>query len=157
MTKELLQQALEALEEASDLVNEQLVCGIVMYSRLPSRQHRIAAYRKQAEAHMAAIVALKAALAQPVEPAPAAPHEPDAYVEGGRESVEDALAVIESFGPGTAGVNDTFARQILLAEEVRRLRSLYESATKGRGSFRLALRAARLAAENPIPQEGTHE
>jgi hypothetical protein len=44
-------------------------------------------------------------------------------VMGGRESLEDALAIVESFGPGTAGVNDTFARQILLAEEVKRLRA----------------------------------
>lgn len=43
-------------------------------------------------------------------------------VEGGRESVEDALAVVESFGPGVQGLNDTYARQILLAAEVRRLR-----------------------------------
>lgn len=43
--------------------------------------------------------------------------------EGGRESLEDALAVVESFGPGIQGLNDTFARQIILAEEVRRLQS----------------------------------
>ena len=43
--------------------------------------------------------------------------------EGGRESVDDALAVVESFGPGIGGLNDTYARQILLAEEVKRLRT----------------------------------
>ena len=43
--------------------------------------------------------------------------------EGGRESVDDALAVVESFGPGIGGLNDTYARQILLAEEVKRLRA----------------------------------
>jgi len=42
---------------------------------------------------------------------------------GGRESVEDALSIVESFGPGIAGLNDTYARQILLADEVKRLRS----------------------------------
>ncbi len=42
---------------------------------------------------------------------------------GVRESLEDALAIVESFGPGIAGMNDTYARQILLAEEVKRLRS----------------------------------
>lgn len=50
-------------------------------------------------------------------------------LEGGRESVEDALAIVESFGPGTAGVNDTFARQILLAAEVVRLRALAARST----------------------------
>lgn len=43
---------------------------------------------------------------------------------GGRESVDDALAVVESFGPGIAGLNDTYARQILLAQEVHRLRAV---------------------------------
>lgn len=42
---------------------------------------------------------------------------------GGRESVDDALAIVESFGPGIGGLNDTHARQILLAEEVKRLRA----------------------------------
>lgn len=46
---------------------------------------------------------------------------------GGRESVEDALAVINSFGPGIGGLNDAFARQILLAEEVKRLRAAVEA------------------------------
>jgi hypothetical protein len=45
-------------------------------------------------------------------------------VMGGRESLEDALMIVESFGPGIDGVNDTFARQIILADEVKRLRSL---------------------------------
>jgi hypothetical protein len=43
---------------------------------------------------------------------------------GGRESVEDALMVVESFGPGIDGLNDTYARQIILADEVKRLRAL---------------------------------
>lgn len=83
----------------------------------------------------------------------AAPADHDAYIEGGRESVEDALAVVESFGPGTAGVNDTFARQILLAEEVRRLRLMYEQAVKGRADFRNALRAERAAAPEAEPMD----
>lgn len=45
------------------------------------------------------------------------------HYDGGRESVEDALAVVDSFGPGVGGLNDTFARQILLANEVKRLRA----------------------------------
>lgn len=51
-------------------------------------------------------------------------YRPPAPVMGGRESVDDALAVVESFGPGTEGLNDTYARQILLAAEVKRLRAL---------------------------------
>ena len=43
--------------------------------------------------------------------------------EGGRESVDDALDVVDSFGPGIEGLNDTYARQVLLAKEVRRLRA----------------------------------
>lgn len=49
------------------------------------------------------------------------------HFDGGRETVEDALAVVESFGPGTAGLNDTFARQVLLAAEVKRLRGALAS------------------------------
>ena len=41
--------------------------------------------------------------------------------EGGRESLEDALAVVEPSGPGIHGLNDTYARQVILAAEVRRL------------------------------------
>ncbi|MBN8749489.1 MAG: hypothetical protein J0I65_18510 [Variovorax sp.] len=48
-------------------------------------------------------------------------------VAGGHESLEDALSIVESFGPGTEGLNDTFARQILLAAEVRRLQALINS------------------------------
>ena len=69
--------------------------------------------------------------------------DPDPYIEGGRETVEDALAVVQSFGPGTAGLNDTFARQVLLAAEVNRLRGLYESAVHGRRQMRDGLRASR--------------
>lgn len=60
---------------------------------------------------------------------------------GGRESVEDALRAVESFGPGIDGVNDTYARQIILANEVKRLRKLYEQAVSGRKALRGALRA----------------
>ena len=63
--------------------------------------------------------------------------------EGGRESVDDALSVVDSFGPGVNGLNDTYARQVLLAQEVRRLRALYEQAVKGRQDMREALRTAR--------------
>ena len=62
---------------------------------------------------------------------------------GGKESVDDALAVVESFGPGVQGLNDTFARQVLLGQEVRRLRTAYELACQGRSDFRNLYRAAR--------------
>lgn len=63
--------------------------------------------------------------------------------EGGRESVDDALAVVDSFGSGIDGLNDTYARQVLLAQEVRRLHSDYIKAIKGRQEMRQALRIAR--------------
>lgn len=47
---------------------------------------------------------------------------------GGRESVDAALAVVDSFGPGVDGLNDTYARQVLLAQEVRRLRNALRTA-----------------------------
>ena len=70
-----------------------------------------------------------------------------ATFEGGRESVDDALAIVESFGPGIHGLNDTFARQVLLAAEVKRLRSLYEMAVRGRQEMRQALKTARVHIE----------
>ncbi len=69
----------------------------------------------------------------------------DVVFDGGRESVDDALAVVESFGPGISGLNDTFARQIILSNEVRRLRAVYEQAVHGRSAFRSALVDCRAA------------
>jgi hypothetical protein len=63
--------------------------------------------------------------------------------DGGRESVEDALAIVESFGPGIQGLNDTFARQVILAAEVKRMRELYAMAVIGRQQMRQALVTAR--------------
>lgn len=63
--------------------------------------------------------------------------------EGGRESVDDALAVVDSFGPGIEGLNDTYARQVILAAEVKRVRDLYAMPVIGRHQMRQALRAAR--------------
>lgn len=87
--------------------------------------------------------------------APAPPQQgeyPETLYEGGRESVDDALAVVESFGPGVQGLNDTFARQVLLGQEVRRLRAAYEHACQGRSDFRNLYRAARGAAQaSPAP------
>lgn len=85
-------------------------------------------------------------------PLPAAPGSEAMleYIEGGRESVDDALAIVESFGTSIDGVNDEFARQIILAAEVRRLRGLYEQAASGRSAFRHAYRKARAAILPPL-------
>lgn len=64
---------------------------------------------------------------------------------GGRESVDDALAIVESFGPGIDGINDTYARQILLADEVKRLRASHGQAPA---------QAAPLKTEHWNPLEG---
>lgn len=65
------------------------------------------------------------------------------HFDGGRESVQEAMAVVDSFGPGIQGLNDTFARQILLANEVRRLRGIYDAAVKSRREMREGLIATR--------------
>ena len=50
--------------------------------------------------------------------------EPVALPE--RESVDDALMIVESYGPWGADLNDAHRRQIVLADEVLRLRHLYD-------------------------------
>ena len=60
-----------------------------------------------------------------------------------RESVDDALLIVESYGPWGADLNDAHRRQIVLADEVLRLRGLYEMAVRGRSEMRTALRLAR--------------
>ena len=59
-----------------------------------------------------------------------------------RESVDEALMVVETYGPWGADLNDAYRRQIVLADEVIRLRSLYEMAVRGRAEMRTALRGA---------------
>ncbi len=61
-----------------------------------------------------------------------------------RESVSDALMIVESYGPWGADLNDAHRRQIVLADEVLRLRGLYEMAVNGRAGMRGALRAERM-------------
>ena len=61
-----------------------------------------------------------------------------------RESVADALLIVESYGPWGADLNDAHRRQIVLADEVLRLRGLYEMAVNGRAGMRGALRAERM-------------
>ena len=60
-----------------------------------------------------------------------------------RESVDDALMIVESYGPWGADLNDAHRRQIVLADEVHRLRHLYEMAVRGRAEMRTALQAER--------------
>ena len=64
-----------------------------------------------------------------------------------RESVDDALMIVESYGPWGADLNDAHRRQIVLADEVHRLRNLYEMAVRGRAEMRAALRRERRAEE----------
>ena len=64
-----------------------------------------------------------------------------------RESVDDALLIVESYGPWGADLNDAHRRQIVLADEVVRLRGLYEMAVRGRAEMRSALRQERRAEE----------
>jgi len=56
-----------------------------------------------------------------------------------RESVDDALMIVASYGPWGADLNDAHRRQIVLADEVHRLRHLYEMAVHGRAEMRAAL------------------
>ena len=113
--------------------------------------------KKIAECHLQNVVeALTTAAPAPVAgDAPLQQGEyPETLYEGGRESVDDALAVVESFGPGVQGLNDTFARQVLLGQEVRRLRAAYEHACQGRSDFRNLYRASRGAAQAaPAPSQ----
>jgi|JI10StandDraft_1071094.scaffolds.fasta_scaffold1587074_2 hypothetical protein len=60
-----------------------------------------------------------------------------------RENVDDALMIVQSYGPWGADLNDAHRRQIVLADEVLRLRGLYEMAVRGRAEMRTALRLAR--------------
>lgn len=60
-----------------------------------------------------------------------------------RESVDDALMIVESYGPWGADLNDAHRRQVVLADEVKRLRHLYEMAVRGRAEMRAALRTER--------------
>lgn len=61
-----------------------------------------------------------------------------------RESVDDALLIVESYGPWGPDLNDAHRRQIVLADEVLRLRGLYEAAVQGRAEMRGALRSERM-------------
>ena len=66
-----------------------------------------------------------------------------------RERVDDALMIVESYGPWGADLNDAHRRQIVLADEVLRLRHLYEMAVRGRAEMRTALRQERKSLLTP--------
>ncbi len=88
---------------------------------------------------------LKAAFAA----APTPPAAPTGEVEG-CISLEDAMSVVESYGPLGTDVNEDFQIKIRLRDEVVRLNKLYLMAVKGRQEFRTAfaeLHAAQRAKE----------
>jgi len=74
--------------------------------------------------------------------------------EGGRESVDDALAIVKSLGPGIGGINDTYARQVLLAEEVERLRG---QATNAKNTGELLMGLAVIRELTGTQQKGLEE
>ena len=70
--------------------------------------------------------------------------QPDALAQDvARESVDDALMIVASYGPWGADLNASHRRQIVRADEVHRLRHLYEMAVHGRAEMRAALRQER--------------
>jgi hypothetical protein len=62
-----------------------------------------------------------------------------------RESVTDALSIVKTYGPWGPDLNDSHRRQIVLVDEVLRLRHVYELAVRGRAEMREALRQEREA------------
>ena len=66
MTKELLQQALDALENSVDLVVNEHLEAVRLYGDFPPRQHKINVLKLSADLHEQAIKALNEALAQRV-------------------------------------------------------------------------------------------
>ena len=131
--------ALAAAPKAAPAINK--VSDIIdAYGMTPGQPERVADIPGLAEALEAAFADGSAQItgATPLQQG----EYPETLYEGGRETVDDALAVVESFGPGVQGLNDTFARQVLLGQEVRRLRAAYEHACQGRSDFRNLYRAS---------------
>ena len=65
MSKELLQQALDALIDSLDLVANVYAEAVELYSNCTSPQARIVGLKRELYAHESAIAALQAAIAQP--------------------------------------------------------------------------------------------
>jgi hypothetical protein len=74
-----------------------------------------------------------------------------AAVSDERESVDEVLEIVSSYGPYGRDINDALRFQIVLADEVRCLRALYLSAVRGRADFRDALRESRAALAQTAP------
>ena len=62
-----------------------------------------------------------------------------------RETVEDALLIVNTYGPWGADLNDAHRRQIVLADEVKRLQSVYSMAVQGRADMRSRVKELTLA------------
>jgi hypothetical protein len=69
--KELMQMALDALENSVDLVVADACNAEQLYGKYPSRQARVGGLKLLADAHQLAIAALKARREQPTAPQPA--------------------------------------------------------------------------------------
>ena len=78
-TQEALRLALDALDESQDEVSAAVNEAIDLWSKYPTRQHKITAMQEQLARHKAAIAAVEAALAEPKQ-------EPDLA-----KQLEDAL------------------------------------------------------------------
>jgi hypothetical protein len=84
MSKEVMQQALEALENSVDLVREDAYEAEKLYGNYPTRQGKVGGLKVLADDHEKAITALQEALAeQPAQQEPVQRYSPDG--EGGME------------------------------------------------------------------------
>lgn len=81
------------------------------------------------------------------QPRPMAATSPATAVDAvdERVPVDEVLEIVESYGPWGKDINESLQFQIILADEVRRLRVLYELAVAGRAEMRSALKAEREA------------
>lgn len=113
-------------------------------------QEQLVAYTREVALHCA--VALAAA------PAPVEQPASEGYntiAGNAREPVDAVLEIVESYGPWGRDINEGMRFQIVLADEVKRLRKVYASAVQGRADFRIALREAR-ASISALPPEAKH-
>ena len=66
MNKELMQQALDALENSIDCVEMEYTTAVKRYGGIPSREKQLLCIKEYVDDHKDAIAALEYALAQPV-------------------------------------------------------------------------------------------
>ena len=81
ITTQVLQMALDALEESQDEVAAAVDEAVTLWSKYPTRQHKITAMQEQLARHKAAIAAIEKALAEPKQ-------EPVAHVAMHRVGLE---------------------------------------------------------------------